>query len=81
MKVSELNKATELFLLENGDADVVLLNEHLVFDEGFNSKLYEHPTDIRKVSDWPLPGISLMFPNEGAEMSSFFVVMYGDTPY
>ena len=78
MRVSELNKAAELFLLENGDADVRLLYEEAVFEDGFEPEIMEVVTDIRKVDDWPLPGRSLLFPNEGSEMGCFFVLMYAN---
>lgn len=80
MKVSELKAVAETFLLENGDAEVKLLHEPSVFLDGYCATLFEEPTDIRKVQDWPLPGGSILFPNEGSEMTAFFVLMYGDTP-
>lgn len=76
MKVSELKLAAETFLLENGDADVMLLYEDGCYEDGFKSSHLEVPTDIRKVNDWPLPGNSLLFPNEGADMDTHFVITY-----
>jgi hypothetical protein len=78
MKVSQLKLACEEFLLEHGDQDVKLLWEQGTIDEGFDSKYYEIPTDIRAVSDWPLPGKSIIVKNEGSEMSIDFVIMYGE---
>ena len=79
MKVSELIRAAEDFLLDNGgDGEVKLLWEKGVFDEGFNAAYYEAPTDIRAVADWPLPGKSLVTKNEDAEIKKDFVIMYGE---
>jgi len=78
MKVSQLKLACEEFLLEHGDQEVKLLWEQGAIDEGFDSKRYEHPTDIRAVADWPLPGKSIITKNEGSEMNVDFVIMYGE---
>lgn len=78
MKVSQLKLACEEFLLEHGDQDVKLLWEEGAITEGFDSKYYENPTDVRAVADWPLPGKSIITKNEGSEMSIDFVIMYGE---
>ena len=78
MKVSQLKLACEEFLLEHGDQEVKLLWEQGAIDEGFDSKYYELPTDIRAVADWPLPGKSIITKNEGSEMTTDFVIMYGE---
>ncbi len=78
MKVSQLKLACEEFLLEHGDQEVKLYWEEGALTEGFDSKYYENPTDIRAVADWPLPGKSLITKNESAEMSMLFVIMYGE---
>lgn len=79
MKVSELKRAAEEFLLENGDQEVKLLWEAGVFTEGFDARRYDDPTDVRSVADWPLPGKSILFQNESSEMSNVFVIMYGES--
>ena len=78
MKVSQLKLSCEEFLLEHGDQEVKLLWEQGTIDEGFDSKYYELPTDIRAVADWPLPGKSIITKNEGSEMTTHFVIMYGE---
>ena len=78
MKVSQLKLACEEFLLEHGDQEVKLLWEQGAIDEGFDPKYYEHPTDIRAVADWPLPGRSIITKNESSEMNVDFVIMYGE---
>lgn len=78
MKVSQLKLACEEFLLEHGDQDVKLLWEQGTIDEGFDPKYYEIPTDIRAISDWPLPGKSIIVKNEGSDMPIDFVIMYGE---
>jgi hypothetical protein len=78
MKVSQLKLACEEFLLDHGDQEVRLLWEQGAIDEGFDPKYYELPTDIRAVADWPLPGKSIITKNEGSEMTTHFVIMYGE---
>ncbi len=78
MKVSQLKLACEEFVLEHGDQEVKLLWEQGTIDDGFDSKYYELPTDIRAIPDWPLPGKSIITKNEGSEMSIDFVIMYGE---
>lgn len=79
MKVTELIRAAENFLLENnGDGEVKLYWEEGAIKEGFDPQYYEQPTDARAVNDWPLPGKSLITKNEGAEMTKHFVIMYGE---
>lgn len=76
MKVSELKLACEKFLLSHPDTEVKMIWEQGVFDEGYNPSCMEEVTDARIVPDWPLPGESLVFPNEDPGM--MFVIMYGE---
>lgn len=81
MKVSELKLAAEEFLLENGDQEVRLLWEEGVMLEGFDGNNYEHPTDVRSIPDWPLPGKSVLFKSETLDIANHFVIMYGETKH
>lgn len=76
MKVSSLKNYAEQFLIDHGDGEVKILWEQGLFDEGFDAKCYEVPTDCRAVPDWPLPGTSLMMVDESPAID--FVLLYGE---
>jgi hypothetical protein len=76
MKVSQLKNAAEQFLISHGDGEVKLVWELGCFEEGYNPDYEEPINDVRVVPDWPLPGCSLVFPNE--EIEQKFVLFYGD---
>ena len=61
MKLSELlqflNKAQ---VSVSPDTEVVLCFEEGVIEDGYDEKCTEGISDIRLVSEWPLPGTSLM---------------------
>ncbi len=76
MKVSELKAACSEFLLEHSDTEVKLLWEEGVLSDNYNPDCLEEPTDVRVISDWPLPGDSLITKNENP--GKMFVIMYGE---
>ena len=61
----KLNKLVDALLMAqastaNEDPEVVLCFEPSTLDEGFNWSSTEGISDIRLVSDWPLPGESVI---------------------
>jgi hypothetical protein len=45
-----------------GETEVVLMDEHPLFLK--QAAPLQTPTDLRAMPDWPLPGASLLFPEE-----------------
>ena len=76
MKVSQLKLACEEFLLEHADTEVKILWEEGVLSENYSPEFLEDPTDVRIISDWPLPGESLV--NKAENPEKMFVIMYGE---
>jgi hypothetical protein len=76
MKVSQLKLACEEFLLEHADTEVKILWEEGVLTENYSPEFLEDPTDVRIISDWPLPGESLV--NKAENPEKMFVIMYGE---
>ena len=76
MKVSQLKLACEEFLLEHADTEVKILWEEGVLSENYSPEFLEEPTDVRIISDWPLPGESLV--NKAENPEKMFVIMYGE---
>ena len=76
MKVSQLKLACEEFLLEHPDTEVKILWEEGVLSENYSPEFLEDPTDVRIISDWPLPGESLV--NKAENPEKMFVIMYGE---
>ena len=54
----------------------MLLCEQVVLDENYDPQCLEQPTDIRAISDWPLPGESLV--NKAEKPEKMFVILYGE---
>ena len=76
MKVSQLKLSCEEFLLEHADTEVKILWEEGVLTENYSPEFIEDPTDVRIISDWPLPGESLV--NKAENPEKMFVIMYGE---
>lgn len=76
MKVSQLKLACEDFLLEHPDTEVKILWEEGVISDSYDPQYLEDPTDVRIISDWPLPGESLV--NKAENPEKMFVIMYGE---
>ena len=76
MKVSQLKLACEEFLLEHADTEVKILWEEGVLSENYSPEFLEDPTDVRIISDWPLPGESIV--NKAENPEKMFVIMYGE---
>ena len=76
MKVSQLKLACEEFLLEHADTEVKILWEEGVLTENYSPEFLEDPTDVRIISDWPLPGESIV--NKAENPEKMFVIMYGE---
>lgn len=76
MKVSQLKNAAEQFMILHGDGEVELCWEEGCFLEGYSNDHLEPVNDARIVPDWPLPGCSLLFPNE--EIEQKFILFYGE---
>jgi hypothetical protein len=61
MKLSELLQFLNKAQASTGpDTEVILCFEESAIEEGYNEKCTEGISDIRLVSDWPLPGTSLV---------------------
>lgn len=76
INVSQLVAAGQSFIEQHGDGEVKLLWEQGVFDENYDPQCLERPTDIRAISDWPLPGESLV--NKAETPDKMFVILYGE---
>ena len=76
MKVSQLKLSCEEFLLEHAYTEVKILWEEGVLTENYSPEFIEDPTDVRIISDWPLPGESLV--NKAENPEKMFVIMYGE---
>ena len=76
MKVSQLKLSCEEFLLEHADTEVKILWEEGVLTENYSPEFLEDTTDVRIISDWPLPGESLV--NKAENPEKMFVIMYGE---
>ena len=74
--VSQLVAAGQSFIEQHGDGEVKLLWEQGVLDENYDPQCLEQPTDIRAISDWPLPGESLV--NKAEKPDKMFVILYGE---
>jgi hypothetical protein len=77
MKVSELKNYLAEFLVQNEDCEVKLFCESVVYDDVFDQGACEVITDLRAVSDWPLPGESLVTDGENPGK---LLVMFYDNP-
>ena len=53
-----------------------ILWEEGVLTENYSPEFLEDPTDVRIISDWPLPGESLV--NKAENPEKMFVIMYGE---
>lgn len=61
MKISELRQL--VFKIESKygpDVPVYLMEEDVVFMDGFDQRQYHGITDVRIIEDWSLPGESLI---------------------
>lgn len=76
MKVSQLKLACEDFLAWHPDTEVKILWEEGVISDNYDPQYLEDPTDVRIISDWPLPGESLV--NKAENPEKMFVIMYGE---
>ena len=76
MKVSQLKRACEDFLVEHPDTEVKILWEEGVISDNYDPQYLENPTDVRAINDWPLPGDSLI--NKAENPSKMFVILYGE---
>jgi hypothetical protein len=77
MKASELKNHLVNYLVENGDCDVRLYCESVVYDDCYDEHTHEVISDIRAVNDWPLPGESIITGN--AETPGKYLVIFYDS--